>query len=382
MNKATIFFLIFSCLIPWISFSQLDYKQVLRKKDDILLKSNRSTSDMIDEFQLKNDDLIYKFEAKRARLIVHKEDCTELNYWREKADLITGKTTAIINRILEEMNTIAQLADKSEIDYIHRSKYSRLTQSLSPLLKIKNLTNRTVPVRRLLGNNIDNPNPVGLNIEKELSIFKNDIFEILANYFYNEENYFFMPQATGKSFEKSLIHVKPSDRYYLQNINEVLKMDSVTYLIDEHTDETVIVPWLIDNFFYSSVLETAVIINQIVLKLKIIENKALSFLLSKVEAPSFFYNKISPYVIPINESSKDVLSLKVVILAEDTTKTYEYRYSFNKNVPKKEWKTGKGVLSLQKDGLDNQKVIYGETKIFIRRRPIWRPWVYRLEGEQ
>lgn len=233
MNKTIILFLVFSCSFPWLSFAQLDYKQIINKKDDILLKSNRNTSDLIDEVQLNNQELIDKFETKRAVLIIHKEDTKELEFWRKKADLITEKTTTIINRILEEMNTIAQLADNSQNNYIQRSKNSRTTQSLSPLLKINNLTNRTVPMKRIVGDDIYNPNPEGINIEKELSMFKNDVFDILTNYSYKEKNYFYTRQVTDEDFEQSLAHVNPSDKYYLQQINDIIYLGKVTYIIDE-----------------------------------------------------------------------------------------------------------------------------------------------------
>lgn len=47
------------------------------------------------------------------------------------------------------------------------------------------------------------------------------------------------------------------------------------------SDEYITITWMTDNFYYSSVLEIAVILNQLILKIKLIEKESLALLLSK-----------------------------------------------------------------------------------------------------
>ncbi|PKR79542.1 hypothetical protein CW751_14420 [Brumimicrobium salinarum] len=279
MNKYIL--LLFSFSFYFLANAQLSCEQILDKKNDILIKSNKSTSDFIDDVDADITQLVHDFEATRVRLMMKRGDLKELNFWKAKADSIRETTALIIDELLEEMNRIAQIADSSDRDYVYRNSYTKKANYLKPLLEIKNLNNRTIPFKRIFGENMYDPNPEGIHIENTLLSFKNDVFQILGNYSFNGDTSSFIPFESEEFFAQSMRNIHPIDTSALSKINSIITLDTKTYVKDPQSDETVDITWMIDNFYYSSVLETAVIINQVILKIKLIEKYSLKLLSRK-----------------------------------------------------------------------------------------------------
>ena len=378
MFKYSFLLLSICCLVSFKTISQVTCEQILSKKDDILIKSNKNTSELIEELERENDWRLQRFDMLKIHLLTRRVDVKELEKWKNKADSVIEKSALIINDLLEELNAIAQLADNTNTDYVLRSGYERRAKTLLPLNSINNWDDRTIPTKRLIGNDINYPKPENIHIEERLREYRNEVLRVLANYSDNQMTYFYTPAKGNKQSNNDMASVNPIDKYHLNKIHEILSLNEVTYLIDEQTNATKTIPWIVDNFVYSSILETAVIINQLVLKVKLIEKEALDLLLNKIDAPRFYYNQISTFQTLVDNSSNGDFTLKFVIAAVDSTANYEYRYSFDKDIPKENWKEGKNNLVLSKDELNDNNIIYGESKVFEKGRAIWIPWEYKL----
>lgn len=86
---------------------------------------------------------------------------------------------------------------------------------------------------------------------------------------------------SNESISFFINHVHPVDTTSLTYINNIILLESKKYLKELGSDEYITITWMTDNFYYSSVLETAVILNQLILKIKLIEKESLALLLSK-----------------------------------------------------------------------------------------------------
>lgn len=86
---------------------------------------------------------------------------------------------------------------------------------------------------------------------------------------------------SNESISFFINHVHPVDTTSLTYINNIILLESKKYLKELGSDEYITITWMTDNFYYSSVLETAVIFNQFILKIKLIEKESLALLLSK-----------------------------------------------------------------------------------------------------
>lgn len=85
---------------------------------------------------------------------------------------------------------------------------------------------------------------------------------------------------------ESLDDIKDEHEVIFSNLEDELydKIEGELGRYLDGSDEYITITWMTDNFYYSSVLETAVILNQLILKIKLIEKESLALLLSK--APS------------------------------------------------------------------------------------------------
>lgn len=288
MNKYTLILLGFC--FSFVAASQVSNEEelgieyIVDKKDDILIKSNNTIAQLIEDVDRDINEYIFSFEAKKARLIMGKRDLSQLNFWKQKADSIVKVSALTIDVLLEEMNTIARLADNTDKDYVVRDSYTSKARSLKSINEIENLSNRTVPYQRIFGQDFLDPQPEGIDIENEILAYKNAVFRILGNFSFEGETSVFKPFESEKDFGKSMENVRLADTSVLKRINNYLTLDSEDYHPDPQSDKVIVISWMLNNFVYSSVLETAVSINQVILKIKLIEKHALSLLLSKIES--------------------------------------------------------------------------------------------------
>lgn len=280
MSKYLFSLLIFSFYT--LANSQITTELISDKKDDILLKSNESISFFINHVDSDILKLANDFEAKEVRLMINGGNRVAYLFWKAKADSIREVTSLVIHDLLEEMNKIAQLADDTDKDYVWRDGYTRRAQELKPLFMIEHLNKRVIPLQRVFGEDGLNPKPEGIHIEERILSYKNDVLKILGNYSFDGDISTFPPFESEELFKQSIKNVHPVDTTSLTYINNIILLESKKYLKELGSDEYITITWMTDNFYYSSVLETAVILNQLILKIKLIEKESLALLLSKI----------------------------------------------------------------------------------------------------
>lgn len=279
MSKYLFSLLIFSFYT--LANSQITTELISDKKDDILLKSNESISFFINHVDSDILKLVNDFEAREVRLMINGGNRVAYLFWKAKADSIREVTSLVIHDLLEEMNKIAQLADDTDKDYVWRDSYTRRAQELKPLFMIEHLNKRVIPLQRVFGEDGLNPKPEGIHIEERILSYKNDVLKILGNYSFDGDISTFPPFESEELFKQSIKNVHPVDTTSLTYINNIILLESKKYLKELGSDEYITITWMTDNFYYSSVLETAVILNQLILKIKLIEKESLALLLSK-----------------------------------------------------------------------------------------------------
>ena len=374
MSKIIYFSLLLLFLLTQSAAAQISCEQIEKKKDDILLKSNKNTSTFIDELTHANDRTMQKFTMKRLHLTIIGKDLKHFDFWEKKAEQVRERTEQVTHILLEELNTILQLAENSEENYVNRPGHERRASSLQPIDHLKNGDDRTIPTKQLIGGNVNHPQPVQTNLEEELRKYRNDVLAIAATYKENDQSYLYDP---SKTFTENEL-IAPIDEFSLRKIHDFLPLEEVTYRVNEEGTKRKTVSWLVDNFYFSSVLETAVMINQLVLTVKMVEQTALELFYHKIDAPHFNYNKIASFPVLADQSLTGDITLQFIIAAIDSSASFEYRYTFDNSLPKEKWITGENEIIIQAEKVKNNQVIYGESKIMEKGRPKWISWEYKL----
>ena len=279
MKKTLTLILIF---FSTISISQLDNETIISKKDYVL----KQMFDVLESTTaiISNDSHLThgRLGGKQATYYIYKKNTDYVNFWINNAEEISKKTKHLIHNILEEMDTIAKIADSSEQDYIQRRGYDKMASTFYPLARITNFDNRKVPNDRLIGEDVEHPNPKGLDIENAIREYKIEVLHLLADYTYNNNNYQLKESVVNGEIQLDLNNVNPSDTSRITSVLKILPLESRRYTKDLYSDQTITIPWVSDQFRYSSVLETFVTAQRLIMEIVTIEKMALGFIDMKV----------------------------------------------------------------------------------------------------
>lgn len=229
MNKITTLTLV---LFSFLSFGQIDCEQKLSKKDYVLVQLfdvlERTTAVISSDAQQSYGDL----RGKKAAYEIYKNNTNYIDFWLENAEEISGKSKILTHQILEEMDTIAKLADSSKLEYIPRKGYDKMASTLYPISRIKNYDDRTVTNTRLIGENVRFPKPKGLDIEKVIREYKMAVLHLMADYSYNNKEYHINLSVENGEIQPNFSAVNPSDTSTIRAIINTLNLRSKTYTID------------------------------------------------------------------------------------------------------------------------------------------------------
>jgi len=279
MKKTLTLLLIF---FSTISIGQLENEAILLKKDYMLMQLFdvlESTTEIV-----RNDSHLThgSLASKEATYVIYKKNSDYIDFWANNAEEISEKSKVLIHDILEEIDTIAKLADSSKQDYIPRKGYDKMASTFYPISRIKNYNDRTVTNDRLIGEDVEHPNPKGLDIEKAIREYKIEILHLMAEYTYNNKNYQIKESVVNGEIQLDFSNVNPDDTSSLRAVLNTLSLQNKRYTKDLNSDETIIIPWVSDQFRYSSVLETVVTAQRLILEIATIEKLALRYIDMKV----------------------------------------------------------------------------------------------------
>jgi hypothetical protein len=269
-------------LLSTASFSQLENEDIISKKDYILIQLfdvlESTTAIISNDSHLSYGDL----RGKQIGYELYRKNTDYIDFWVKNAEEISEKTKNLIHDILEEMDTIAKLADSSKQEYIPRKGYDKMASTFYSLARIKNYNDRNVPNDRLIGDDVQHPNPKGLDIEKAIREYKIQVLHLMADYTYNNKSYQLNESVVNGEIQLDFSNVNPDDTISLRAVINTVPLQNKRYTKDLNSDKTIIIPWVSDQFRYSSVLETVVTAQRLILEIVTIEKIALRFINMKV----------------------------------------------------------------------------------------------------
>ncbi|UKN03285.1 hypothetical protein K6119_07130 [Paracrocinitomix mangrovi] len=325
----------------------------------------------------KIEGTYYGFDAKRAALVATKGDMKLLDQWEGAANELKAQTYIVIDYLLREANEMIVEADgidwvEKEIDVTTADGQShKVVTNLKGLEEISSFDNYDVPTNLFVGGDPHNPVEKGLNIPKKIHEYRDLVCGLMGTYTSGKNEWKFDPAAG--SLEASLQGCNPKDTSKIRQVYSALTLPEKLEMHGEGE-----MPWPSVTFDHAPIVAAAAMFTSLKLDIKNAEAMASDFMLSKVDAPTFNFNKIEPLAFArssyINQG--DSLALSVKIAAYDSNEVSKIRYGMDADTANSDaWKTVTGDIGLPGDKPGPHK-IKGQIGVKEKGELSWKNFEY------
>jgi hypothetical protein len=333
----------------------------------------------------KNDDVMAQFEMKKAALQVTKGDMKLLLEWQTKAEQLRGETKIIISYLLSESNEMIKTSEG--VDWIEEGEEGRgkatgidgkevdVVLKLKPLMEIAGMDNYDIPTNMFVGGNPNAPVQRGLDIRLKIHEFRDKIAALMGTYKQGQKNWVFEAPADEAGLDAALAKCNPEDTAKIKQFYQSLTLPEKLPAHEHGAEDQ---PWPSVIFDHAPIVAAAAMLTSLKLDIKNAESMATEFMLGKVDAPVFNFNKIEPMAFAatgyINQG--DSLDLRVMIAAYDSTEKPKIRWGMDQDTANQSaWKEVVGKIGLDgsKPGLHKVK---GTIGVKEKGEISWKPWEF------
>lgn len=369
MQLKELLILTFFTLTGFVS-GQISNELIIQKQNHHLVSATKTLEEQIQHFHGLIHDENNIFMSKKMNLIVNRVDTDVFEFWNKRREKITNYFYESIHTIIDATyraySTIEGKPLASSFDY-QTDKYRK---DFPSIYKSVNLEDREVFSSIFVGPNPMSPSPevdiISINYQ-----MRRNILSLLGSYSKENESYVFNCPENIKDLSNSLKSANSIDTFYLANIYKMFYISNPIYKVEGEFKE---VPWVSDNFYTSSVLEAMLVLKQMHLKLLEGYHYTLKFINGKIDAPTYYIDKVEHIALPVEKSSVTGEALyKVVFVGYRENQPQQIRYTFDLNQPKDEWVSSKGYITIPENKI-GKITIYGETKTKIKGEMQWFPW--------
>lgn len=317
----------------------------------------------------KTSDTYFGFSQKRAALNALNGNTDKLDLWESKATELKFKTRGIVSFLLGECNDMIKEAEGE--DWIEEKDSAGNILSLKSLMKIQNMDNYDIPTNMFVGGNPNQPNEKGMNISEQIHEFRNAVCHLMGSYKEGSMQFEFSAPENKMGLTEAFKQANPKDTAKLRQVYEAL---TIPDLIPSHEDEETMMPWAAVMFDHAPIVAAAALFTSLKLDIRNAETMVAEFMLAKVDAPLFNFNKIEP--LPFARTSYinqgDSLSLDVLIAAIDTNNVAKIRYGIDDSIPTN-WVTTTGGIGLNSQ-TPGPHFVRGQIGVEQQGEITWKDW--------
>jgi hypothetical protein len=317
-----------------------------------------------------------EFDKKRAALLAVKGDMSSLNLWQAKAKKLENRTTTIISYILRESNTIIKTSEGK--DWIEQSDAQGNILSLKSLNDIAAMDNYDIPTNHFIGGNPKSPKKEGRALRDSIHAYRDYVAQIMGTYSEGNKAYQFIAPDTPAGLAESLLTANPKDTNKIAQFYKQLTLPEEKQIKDGSGYITL--PWVSAMFDHAPIVAACAILTSLKLDISNAESLAAEYMIEKVKAPIFNFNKIEPLAFARTSymNKGDSMQLKVMVAAYDTTEILQVRYGINEDTLPERWKTVNGAVSLRADKPGDYRV-KGQIGVRERGEITWKNWSYNYK---
>jgi len=271
----------------------------------------------------KNEDVLAEFDKKRAALQVTKGDMELFNFWSGNAENLKTETAAIVGYLLNECNDMIKASEG--VDWIEEKDEAGNIIKLKPLMEIAGMDNYDIPTNMFVGGNPNAPVERGLAIRNKVHEYRDKVAALMANYKQGPKTWVFTAPADITGLEEALKTCNPADTAKIAQFYKALTLPEKLHAHEAGEED---MPWPSVMFDHAPIVAAAAMFTSLKLDVKNAQSMATEYMLGKIDAPTFNFNKIEP--LPFAPTSYinqgDSLGLRVMIAAYDSTEYPKVRW--------------------------------------------------------
>jgi hypothetical protein len=314
------------------------------------------------------------FQAKRAALVAQKSDTKMVDLWMAKADQLKGRTNTLIHFILSESNEMIKLAEGGK-DWVAIRDDNGLIRELKPLLDISAMDNYDIATNRWIGGNPQQPKKEGMAFRDSIHAYRNYVASLMGTYDQGEKKWSFNAPDNDADLASALATANPEDTAKIVQLYKALTLPEKIAV--REAGQTKELPWPSVMFDHAPIVAAAAMLTALKVDILNAESMVAEFMVGKVEAPVFNFNKIEPLAFARTGyiNAGDSLTLNVMIAAYDSNEISQIRYGVNEENPAN-WKTTTGGISLP-GGSPGEYNVKGQIGVKEKGELTWKNWEFR-----
>ncbi len=314
------------------------------------------------------------FDSKRAALVAQKGSMDMIDLWQGKAEQLKARTKQAVHFILSQSNEMIKKAEGGK-SWIKTEDDEGNIVELESLMKINAMDNYDIPTNMFIGGNPMKPKKEGLAILDSIHAYRNSVTKMMANYKVGKTQYSFEAPEDPSKLKEALASANPKDTAKIAQFYRAMTVPSEVEV--KHGSETKMMPWPSAMFDHAPIVAAAAMMTSVKVDVLNAESMAAEFMLSKVDAPTFNFNKIEPLAFArtgyINQG--DSLDLRVMIAAYDSTDVPPVKYGVNDSIPEN-WKETKGAIPIVGDS-PGSYTVKGQIGVKEKGERTWKPWEFK-----
>ncbi|MFT5821513.1 MAG: hypothetical protein ACI8ZM_002766 [Crocinitomix sp.] len=313
------------------------------------------------------------FDQKKVTLQAQNRDLTNFNVWNDKADTLELETRTLVSYLLTECSDMIEEGEGKSWVAENGTDEDGFVTKLKPLIGIEVKDNYDIPTQLFIGSNPMDPIDRGNELTKRIHAYRDKVSMMMGTYMMGERKYSFTPPSSPSGLSQALQSVNPSDSSKIAHFYHSLTVPETLYDPGEEMD----VPWVSATFNHAPIVAAAAMFTSLKVDVKNGESIACEYLLDKVKAPIFVFNKIEPMAFAnssyINQG--DSLGLNIMIAAYDSTSVNKIMWGMDEDTLTERWAETQGGLSLTGAEVGFHKV-KGAIGIKERGVTVWKPWEF------
>ncbi|MFT4600794.1 MAG: hypothetical protein ACI857_000971 [Arenicella sp.] len=311
------------------------------------------------------------FDNKRAALVATKGDMKLLDMWEGKSTELRKETAILIGFLLGEAEQLVKTTDGVD-SWVEETDADGNITKLKSLHDVLGFDNYDIPTALFVGGDPHHPNERGLAIPGRIHEYRNKICESMGTYDMGKKKYSFTAPEGLDGLQAALLTCNEADTSKIASYYKSLTLPEELH---GHDGE---MPWVTVMFDHAPIVAACAMLTSLKLDIKNSESVASEYMLSKVEAPSFNFNKIEPLAFArtgyINQG--DSLDLSVMIAAYDSNEVSKIRYGIDADTIPESWKEVTGVIAL--DGsTSGLHIVKGTIGVKEKGEIAWKPWKFQ-----
>lgn len=320
-------------------------------------------------------DTYNEFTKKRLAIKTQGGDLAAIDLWEGKSELLLKRTKGVVSYILGESNEMIKEAEGG-VDWVAEKDEDGNIIELKSLFDISAMDNYDIPTNRFIGGNPNKPKKEGLALRDSVLAYRDYVTELMGNYKFGDKTYTFESPENEADLKTALLTANPDDTVRIAQVYHALTLPEKLEV--KNAGQTVERPWPTVMFDHAPIVAAAAMLTALKVDIVSAESIVAQHLLSKVDAPSFNFNKIEPLAFARSSyiNPGDSLALSVMIAAYDSTDIPEIRYGINADTIPENWKTTTGKITLPGGSAGEYKV-KGQIGVKEKGQLTWKDWNFR-----